>query len=116
MNFRGPLQREKRLNGRFLSAHNLRKFIKAGFIFRRYRCSIPVYYDISGESAQRYCFLLNAPHLFNDSFIFQVFEGNCDNITPVANVLKYPTTARYIRLYPIKFVGLGCLRVELYGC
>ena len=46
----------------------------------------------------------------------KVFDGNCDHVTPVLNSLESAQTARYIRIYPIKYFGAACLRVEVYGC
>ena len=48
--------------------------------------------------------------------IFKVFDGNCDHVTPVLNILEKAQNARYIRIYPIKYIGAACLRVEVYGC
>ncbi|XP_046845051.1 zinc metalloproteinase nas-14-like [Xenia sp. Carnegie-2017] len=46
----------------------------------------------------------------------KVFDGNCDHMTPVLNLLKHPRSARFIRIYPIKYIAAACLRVEVYGC
>ena len=50
------------------------------------------------------------------TLLSQVFDGNCDHVTPVLNLLERPQYARYIRIHPIKFVAAACLRVEVYGC
>ena len=46
----------------------------------------------------------------------KIFDGNCDHVTPVLNLLEKGQNARYIRIHPIKYVAAACLRVEVYGC
>ena len=48
--------------------------------------------------------------------LLQVFDGNCDHVTPVLNILEKGQDARYIRIHPIKYIAAACLRVEVYGC
>jgi hypothetical protein len=61
--------------------------------------------------------MLNSPP-FNiiSTLLSQVFDGNCDHVTPVMNLLERDVRARYMRIYPIKYIGAACLRVEVYGC
>ncbi|XP_028395190.1 zinc metalloproteinase nas-13-like [Dendronephthya gigantea] len=46
----------------------------------------------------------------------KIFDGNCDHVTPVLNILARTQYARFIRIHPIKLFGAACLRVEVYGC
>ncbi|KAJ7348765.1 hypothetical protein OS493_039188, partial [Desmophyllum pertusum] len=46
----------------------------------------------------------------------KVFDGNCDNFTPVLNRFN-PVKARYVKVLPRDSPSTWvCMRVELYGC
>jgi len=45
----------------------------------------------------------------------EIFDGNCDHVTPVLNQFTTPIQARYIRYLPWNW-NFPCLRMELYGC
>ena len=46
----------------------------------------------------------------------QVFTGNTDRDTIVANTFQQPVIARYIRVNPIAFNNYITMRWELTGC
>ena len=45
----------------------------------------------------------------------QVFKGNNDSKSTSKEELPVPVEAKFVRIYPIKYTGWICLRVELYG-
>ena len=47
---------------------------------------------------------------------FQVFPGNNDRYTTVSHKLKYPITARFIRIHPETWQSHISMRAEFYGC
>ncbi|XP_072043402.1 uncharacterized protein [Amphiura filiformis] len=46
----------------------------------------------------------------------QIFEANSDRNTPVTQLFDRPVRARYVKLRPMEWVGMICLRFELLGC
>ncbi|CAH1239872.1 TLL2 [Branchiostoma lanceolatum] len=52
---------------------------------------------------------------YKESGRAKVFEGNCDHVTPVTNVLPSPITARYLRIV-VADSNYPCMRAEVYGC
>lgn len=46
----------------------------------------------------------------------QMFYGNVDKDTPVLSEFPEPVVARYIRIYPQRWNGSLCLRLEVLGC
>uniref|UniRef100_A0A8C5U1Y8 F5/8 type C domain-containing protein n=1 Tax=Malurus cyaneus samueli TaxID=2593467 RepID=A0A8C5U1Y8_9PASS len=46
----------------------------------------------------------------------QMFYGNVDKDTPVLSEFPEPMVARYIRIYPQRWNGSLCLRLEVLGC
>ena len=49
-------------------------------------------------------------------FMFQMFEGNLNDNTPVRNDFDYAIVARYIRFNPQRWHRYISMRVEAYGC
>lgn len=47
---------------------------------------------------------------------WQMFYGNVDKDTPVLSEFPEPVVARYIRIYPQRWNGSLCLRLEVLGC
>lgn len=47
---------------------------------------------------------------------WQMFYGNVDKDTPVLSEFPEPMVARYIRIYPQRWNGSLCLRLEVLGC
>jgi len=50
------------------------------------------------------------------TFHFQTFTGNTDRTTVVENRLPTHVIAMCIRLFPLTWLGLPCLRMEVIGC
>ena len=60
-------------------------------------------------------YVLKVLYLVSCAF-FKVFDGNCDNFTPVLNRFN-PVKARYVKVLPHDSPSTWvCMRVELYGC
>lgn len=45
----------------------------------------------------------------------QVLAGNTDAEAAVTNTFNPKISARYIRVYPVKYRHKVCMRLELYG-
>ena len=52
----------------------------------------------------------------NSLFYYQSFTGNTDRSTVVENRLPSPVVALCIRLFPMSWLELPCLRMEVIGC
>lgn len=46
----------------------------------------------------------------------RVFEGNTDSFSVKHNYFDEPVTARFIRIYPVKYEGHPSMRMEVIGC
>ena len=49
-------------------------------------------------------------------YIFQTFQGNVDTSTIKSNPLGTPVTALCLQLYPLAFVDVPNVRLEVKGC
>ena len=61
-----------------------------------------------------------APFLLDNVYLFLVdmqeaFMGNVDQHTAKTNSFEIPINATYVRIYPLKWKRLPCLRFELLG-
>lgn len=63
-------------------------------------------YNLVGENLIRTVYMI---------ILLQVLVGNTDVQTAVTNTFNPEISARYIRVYPIKYRLRVCMRLELYG-
>ena len=49
-------------------------------------------------------------------FYLQIFAGPTDKHTVVEKPLPYPVRALCVRIYPLTWLELPCLRLEVLGC
>ncbi|XP_031553824.1 uncharacterized protein LOC116290852 [Actinia tenebrosa] len=45
----------------------------------------------------------------------QILKGNNDSVSIVRRVLSKPFRTRFVRFYPVEWIGKPCMRVEVYG-
>ncbi|XP_058715248.1 adipocyte enhancer-binding protein 1 isoform X2 [Poecile atricapillus] len=54
--------------------------------------------------------------MYSNGYEEMMFYGNVDKDTPVLSEFPEPVVARYIRIYPQRWNGSLCLRLEVLGC
>ncbi|NXU69785.1 AEBP1 protein, partial [Horornis vulcanius] len=54
--------------------------------------------------------------MYSNGYEEMMFYGNVDKDTPVLSEFPEPAVARYIRIYPQRWNGSLCLRLEVLGC
>lgn len=54
--------------------------------------------------------------MYSNGYEEMMFYGNVDKDTPVLSEFPEPMVARYIRIYPQRWNGSLCLRLEVLGC
>ncbi|NXI86779.1 AEBP1 protein, partial [Rhipidura dahli] len=54
--------------------------------------------------------------MYSNGYEEMMFYGNVDKDTPVLTEFPEPVVARYIRIYPQRWNGSLCLRLEVLGC
>lgn len=54
--------------------------------------------------------------IYNESFLFQIFDGNTDKYAVVNHTLAMPITARYVQIIPVDWHDWISMRAEFYGC
>ncbi|XP_071585359.1 adipocyte enhancer-binding protein 1 isoform X2 [Heliangelus exortis] len=54
--------------------------------------------------------------MYSNGYEEMMFYGNVDKDTPVLTEFPEPVVARYLRIYPQRWNGSLCLRMEVLGC
>ena len=54
--------------------------------------------------------------IFHTAFIFKIFDGAIDQITPVTRMFPVIVSAKYIRINPTEWQRHIALRFEVLGC